>query len=390
MKVFMTSDTYLPDIGGAEVHVFELQKRLRAQGIDLTLFVSNPTQAEEDAANPVLRERWSLVRLPIVFWRMWTASRGADLYHAHYSYKLAMVLGVIAKLRRKPFLITQHGMGLLDQAGAKGIYQWLHRWYRWSSMKLSTFQISTSEDLADFCLPFIPRTRLTVIPNGLDTRAFDPTRVVPSPDVRFDGASPLLLTVRRLVPKNGIHYLVSALPFVKARYPNVQLAMIGDGRMRPDIEARAARLGVKEACLFLGTLPNRDVAPIAARADVVVFPSTAESTSIACAEMLALEKRVVASKVGGLIELLGRDEARGWLVSLVPWEACNYDAPEELPEDRYRALADRIIEALEDPEAPRKQAAARAYAVAELDWDMITRKTMAVYRQLVPSSGLGN
>ena len=59
-------------------------------------------------------------------------------------------------------------------------------------------------------------------------------------------------------------------------------------------------------------------------------------------------RKIVASRVGGLIELLGNDEERGWLVKIVPWESCDYDAP-ELDEEAYARLADRIADALADP-----------------------------------------
>ncbi|MBU2613211.1 glycosyltransferase [Patescibacteria group bacterium] len=385
-NVFMTCDTYLPDIGGAEIHVFELQKRLREMGHSVTLFVTNPKPSTEDERYPVIREQWSLSRTPRLLRRIWIASKDAEIYHSHYCHKLAMLTGVVARVRRKPFFITLHGLGILDHPGTPWIYDKAHRFYRWTSLHLATGIISTSEDLAMVCRRYLPDERIHVIPNGLDTSAFDPSRIVPSADPRFSDASPLILTVRRLVPKNGIHYAVSAMPHLLRRYPKAKLVMVGDGRMREAIQERARRLGVEHACVFLGSVPNREIAPIAMRADVVLFPSTAESTSIACAEMMSLGKRIVASRVGGLIELLGTDEERGWLMKLVPWESCDYDAPDELPEDRYRALADRVMDAYTSSEGTRKTDAARRYAMEELDWSVIVRKTLETYRSFLADS----
>ncbi len=378
----MTGDTYFPLIGGAEVHIYELRKRLIAAGDRVDLMVTVPAEAEEDDQYPTYRFGWSLFKAPWLLYKMFKLSKKADLYHSHNPYKLAMLLGFVAFVRRKPFIITLHGLGLLDNPNTPWYYSLLHRFYRRASLFWATKIISTSEDLAQFCYKYVPKKRIIVIPNGLDTKYFDSDSVLPTTDTRFNDTYPLLLTVRRLVPKNGIHYAISALPWILKKYPNAKLALIGDGRMRTALEARAKKLGVYESCIFLGSLKNSQVPQIAVRADVVLFPSTAESTSIACGEMLSLKKNVVSSRVGGLIELIGKNQERGWLVSLVPWESCNYDAPLELPEEKYILLANAIINALESPESQNKRQMARIFAVDNLDWDVIAKRTSEIYKSL--------
>lgn len=375
----MSGDTYLPLVGGAEVHVFELQKRLRALGHEVTLFVTDPKSAVEDVQYPVLRDTWSLKRAPAMLKRIWQHSADVELFHVHNPYRLGVLVGLVARLRRKPCIMTLHGLGLLDIPDNPWFYTQVHKLYRTLSLWFATQVISTSEDLAQVCQRYSSRP-MTLIPNGLDTQAFAEDRVVAATDARFDDAHPMILTVRRLVPKNGIHYIISALPCILKRFPQAKLVMIGDGRMRESLEARAKSLGVFEACLFLGALPNVQVPQIAKRADVVVFPSTAESTSIACAEMMAMGKKVVASRVGGLIELLGKNEERGWLVKIVPWESCDYTAPDELPMDRYQALAERVCDALEE-RAHERCERARVYACEQLDWGIVVAKTVEVYKR---------
>ena len=378
----MTSDTYLPDIGGAEIHVFELQKHLREQGHQITLFVTNLKSAEQDIKYPVIRTFWSLKRAPKIIYEIWKQSKDTETFHSHYSYKLAALNGIVAAIKRKPFFVTLHGMGILDHPNTPWIYDKSHRLYRWLSLHLATSVISTSQDLADVCARHINDSKIKVVPNGIDTSLFNANTIQPLQDQRLENVGPLLLTIRRLVPKNGIHYAISVLPFILQKYPNAKLVMVGDGRMREQLEERAKKLGVYEACIFMGTLPNDQVAPIAVRSDIVLFPSTAESTSIACAEMMSLGKKIVASRVGGLIELLGKNEERGWLAKLVPWESCNYDAPLELSEDKYREFASLILSALEDPNSINKTSAAREYAVNSLDWSVVVRKTTEIYSGL--------
>lgn len=379
MKIFMSSDTYYPDIGGAEVHVFQMRRYLQRLGHQVKLFVTNPQPAKEDADYPCIRETWGLKRVPALFADILSVSKDCDVFHSHYSFRLAVLVGCAARLRGKPFFITLHGKGILDHPDTPFIYRQAEKTYRRLSLMLATHVISTSEDLAQVCERYYPASDITVIPNGVDVELFDPDHVTPKQDSRFDGADPVLLTLRRLVPKNGIHYAVSAMPFVLKAYPKAKLVMVGDGRMREELIERAERLGVSHACVFLGAIPHTDVASFAMAADVVLFPSTAESTSLACAEMMLLRKKIVASKVGGLIELLGRQEERGALVELVPWESCNYDAPETLPEDRYEEFARKIIDAVENPQAEERAERARQYAIKNLDWRVITEKTARLF-----------
>ena len=190
----------------------------------------------------------------------------------------------------------------------------------------------------------------------------------------------MVVTVRRLVPKTGIHYLVEAMPELIKLVPNVIFIMVGTGRMEDYIRKRIRELKLSDYIKMVGEVDNDKVPQYMQLADVVVFPSTAESSSIACAEAMALGKAVVASRVGGLIELIGKKEERGRLVTLVPWESSDYNAPIRLAADRYTALARIIADSLIEGDTERKNKAL-LYAQTELDWSVIAKKTVAVYEQ---------
>ncbi|MCI0478927.1 glycosyltransferase family 4 protein [Candidatus Uhrbacteria bacterium] len=380
MRIFMTSDTYLPKVGGAEIHVKELRKRLIALGHDVRLLTN---ETERDISDDVVTFRvpWRLRGVVSLFLRVWRLSKGCDVFHSHYSYRLAMVTGLVARSRRRPFFVTLHGMGVLDHPGTPWVYAKAHALYRWMSLHLATKVISTSRDLEEACRKHVRTDRVhdrywnlvEVIPNGVDTSAFDPARV--EPDARVKG-DPAILTVRRLVPKNGIHYAIAAMPLILKRHPKAVLNIVGDGRMAHLLKHAANRHGVREECVFHGDVPNADVPGFLKAADVVLFPSTAESTSIACIEAMAMGKRIVASDVGGLPELL--EGGNGTLVRLVPWTSCSYGAPDALPEDRYVALADAVDEALRLDTGSAARKASAAY-----DWDAIAARTEKLYRRAI-------
>ena len=191
------------------------------------------------------------------------------------------------------------------------------------------------------------------------------------------------MTVRRLVEKNGIHFLVEAMPYIIKQIPNIKYVIVGDGRMREFLQKRINDLGINNYIDLVGMIDNQMVPQYLKIADVVVFPSTAESSSLACAEAMAMgNAMVVASNVGGLVELLGKDQSRGKLVKLVDWQGSNYNAPLELFKDRYIDLANVIVNCIDQKDYNIINAAQK-YAKTRLSWKVITKKIIEVYKQFL-------
>jgi glycosyltransferase involved in cell wall biosynthesis len=108
---------------------------------------------------------------------------------------------------------------------------------------------------------------------------------------------------RRLFPKNGVEFLVRALPLVAAKV-DVEAVVIGDGPERARLERLAAELGVADRLTFLGARAHTEMPGILSSGDLAVIPSLMEATSVAALEAMACELPVAASRVGGLPELV--------------------------------------------------------------------------------------
>lgn len=379
----MTSDTFLPVLGGGEIHVKNIIEQFESRGSQVELVTTESRSSEFDDTHHVVRIGWKRSEVFRLFQAVWSGSHNAVAIHVHYSYRLGVIAGIVGKLRRIPVFVILHGLGTLDEPGAQFRYRMAHAFYRRASLFLSTFIISTSQDIAEAAYPFTRKDKVTVVMNGYDDSLFNEHVTVPPEIIEKYNDKQVILTVRRLVPKNGIHFLVEAMPYILKKVPNAHYVMIGDGRMREDIEARIKRLGIENHIDMLGVTDNQKIPPYLKRAGVVVFPSTAESSSIACSEAMAVGKYIVASDVGGLPELVGRDGTRGALVKLVDWTGSNYDAPMTLPEARYEALAEAIATALKSSSQEREHLIA-TYAKSELSWNVIATKTLAVYARFIP------
>jgi glycosyltransferase involved in cell wall biosynthesis len=187
----------------------------------------------------------------------------------------------------------------------------------------------------------IDRSRVTIVRNGIDADQFAGESTAGAP---LGLAGPLIGVVARMTAQKAHGVLLDAMPLIRARVPRLGCLMIGDGVLRSALEERARRIGVADACRFLGA--RNDVARLLAALDVAVLPSCSEGLPFAVLEAMAVGKPVVATRVGGLAEVI-EDGVTGHLV----------------PPGDAGALAAAIVSLLTDPDRARTMGQAAAHRV---------------------------
>jgi glycosyltransferase involved in cell wall biosynthesis len=381
MRILMAQDTFLPKLGGAEIHVWKLSKGLANRGHQITIVTATPGSAVVDGFRvhrfPYLQSQGkrAVISLPFYFPSLLRLVVSHEIVHGHYSALCSAVLGTLARSLNRPFIMTLHGYGTLDSSVQSSI--WLNKW-RSISFYMANKVIATSDEMAEVARRFVPEEHIVIIPNGVDTSEFTPSgRNLPHSPFR-------IVAIRRLVPKNGVQYLIEAMPFVlELSKKPVECWIVGDGRLRGYLEKRSKELGIEGIVRFFGSVPNKQVKEILDQVHVVVFPSSAESTSIAALEAMAMGKPIVASAVGAYPKLLGANE-RGLLVKLFNRSQSNYEAPLTLPEDRLRELARAIVQLIDNRElAENISMQARDYVVKTFDWKVIIDQIEKVYKEIV-------
>ncbi|NOW46450.1 glycosyltransferase involved in cell wall biosynthesis [Novosphingobium sp. SG751A] len=159
--------------------------------------------------------------------------------------------------------------------------------------------------------------------------------VTPITDAGLSGHA--LLCVARLSPQKGIPLLIEAVAMV-ASTRDLHLNIIGDGPMRPEIEAQIAELGLNGVVTLMGWCDAQSVwrAMLAARA--MVLPSFAEGLPIVIIEALALGRTVISTQIAGIPELI--DPSVGWLIApgSVTALAGAINAVLDAPGDQLRAM----------------------------------------------------
>jgi len=177
------------------------------------------------------------------------------------------------------------------------------------------------------------------------------------------GAAPgdfLIGTVTRLHDSKGNEYLVAAARVVLDQRPQARFVLFGEGPLRPALEAQAASLNLGDRFIFGGFV--KDVARVLGAFDLSVFPSLWEGTPLTVFETMASGRPIVATDADGLMDVL----TDGLDAAIVP----RRDA---------RALADRIIWMMDNPEVRARLAAAGRETSRQYDIAAFVRKMEQLY-----------
>jgi glycosyltransferase involved in cell wall biosynthesis len=307
-----------PEVGGLESHAYYLCRELVRLGHYVTMITSRsqpglPAREALDGVEVVRkwfpRQRtpagWTAHTLGTVPHYMRLAKR-ADVLHAQTF--ASAIPGILARRRyRLPLVVTLHTSHFLRLAERPAWQPVLRR-----IIRSADWLLAASEEIRDVALGLYPHSRAEALTNGVDTALFAPgansslhgAGPGAAPDGPFRGGTrPRLIVPRRLFEKNGVEYFVRALPLVR-RQVDAEAVLVGDGPERPRLEALAAELGVADAITFLGSRPNQEMPGLLAGADLAVFPSLMEATSVAALEAMSCGVPVAASRVGGLPEIV--------------------------------------------------------------------------------------
>ena len=177
------------------------------------------------------------------------------------------------------------------------------RFHRWAGRRRAPYMdlhITHSRGIRDSVLRAYGGRpgRVEVVSLGIDLGRFrrdlaDPARVA---EYR-SGAEPVVGAIGRLAPQKAMHVLIDAAPALVAAHPKLRVLIVGDGPLRAELEAQAARLGVAHAVRFTGY--QEDVVSAYAAMDVFVLPSRDEGFGLVFLEAMAMGVPVVGTRVIG-------------------------------------------------------------------------------------------
>jgi glycosyltransferase involved in cell wall biosynthesis len=214
-----------------------------------------------------------------------------DIVHASSS-KAGVLARLAARLVGVPICVfTVHGWAFAAHSGlAARLYRWADRLVR--PLTTATICVSEREQDAGLDARTCDAERTVVIPNAVDVSA--------APQARPDRPKPLIVAVGRLkAPKDFVTF-VRALSVLPPR--SFEAVIVGEGPDRRRLEEEIRRLGLAERVRLVGE--RADVPELLAGADIFVLPSASEGMPVSVLEGMAAGLPVVASRVGGVPELV--------------------------------------------------------------------------------------
>lgn len=159
----------------------------------------------------------------------------------------------------------------------------------------------------------VPPQKIKVIPNGVDAKLFDNLDKAKSRRILgIDSDEKVILSISRLVPVKGIETLIEVTRKLLQNGVAVKTYVVGGGPYRRIYEKAAADL--KDAFIFTGNVPYKDIPVLLSACDVFLLASLSEGLPTVVLEAGACKKPVVASNVGGIPDIITHEES-GFLVN---------------------------------------------------------------------------
>jgi len=381
LKVALLTREYPPEVyGGAGVHVEYLAREL-APFVDLTVHCQGKPRTTAVAHSPwsLLSESNPALQTLSTDLSMAAALDGCQLAHSHTWYaNLAGHVGGL--LHGIPHVVTTHSLEpqrpwKAEQLG--GGYA-LSSWAEKVSIEGAAAVIAVSEGMRADVLsnyPAVDPAKVHVVYNGIDAEQYSPD---PATDVleRYgvDTSKPSVVFVGRITRQKGVPVLLRAAAHLD---PEVQLVLCAGAPDTPELGAEVAGLveelrKTRAGVIWLsGMLSKREVIQLLSHSTLFACPSVYEPLGIVNLEAMACGTAVVASKVGGIPEVVADGET-GLLV----------------PPDDPEALAESINALTRDRDRAKAMGTAgRERAQSQFDWGKIAQQTAELYESTVAAHG---
>ena len=254
-----------------------------------------------------------------------------DLLHVHYAipHSISAILAreSLKPQRRLPVITTLHGTDI-TLVGADRSYLPITRY----GIVQSDGVTAISHYLKEATRETFHFDNIEVIPNFIcqhdyKRHAVDDLRKSLAPENEA-----LMVHVSNFRPVKRPVDCIEILSRVLKRGVNARLVMVGDGSERTNVEHRARCLGISDRCTFVGKQPK--IVDYLSAADVLLLPSEQESFGLAALEAMACEVPVIASRVGGVPEVV-TDGETGFLSPV--------GDVDKMAEDAARLLSDKDL-----------------------------------------------
>ncbi|MBA1835497.1 glycogen synthase [Corynebacterium wankanglinii] len=384
MKVGMFTREYPPEVyGGAGVHVTELTRFMR-EIVDVDVHCMGAPRNEQGVyvhgVDPALEDANGAIKTLSTGLRMADAAGGLDVVHSHTWY--AGLGGHLAgQLHEIPHVVTAHSLEpdrpwKREQLG--GGYN-VSSWSEKNAFEYADAVIAVSAGMKEAVLRAYPRiddAKVHTVLNGIDPQKWYPDTGNIAEELGVDPDKPVVAFVGRITRQKGVPHLLKAAQSFDEDIQIILCAGAPDTKeIAAETEGLVDKLRAQRGGIFWvqEMMPPEKVRQVYSLADVFVCPSIYEPLGIVNLEAMACGTAVVASRVGGIPEVVVDGETG----VLVDYDADDADGFEKRLAEAVNAVAG------DSDRAAAMGAAGLERAKTEFSWATIARDTVEIYKGLM-------
>jgi glycosyltransferase involved in cell wall biosynthesis len=383
-------DIYPWNLGGAEIHVVEVMKRLAERGCEIHAFVGECGEIKRILPSEnIIIHQISYPKIKNLRGFIYTvyATREISKYlkHNHFDIihaKQETPQGTIGVLLSKRFHIplyvtVQNPLAYIEERvlvtpfkldkKILGKIQSIQKPVTEFVLSHSNIVAAVSNYSLSHCKE-MGAMNCVLIPNGVDTNIFrfDASRQ------RKNGRDSIhIVSTSSLIPRNGLGTLITAFGLLSKKLPNATLTIAGKGILEKELKTLAANISVSDKVTFMGSISHDKVPGLLHSADLFVRPSIAEGFGVSFIEAMSCGIPVVACPTGGIVDFVKNGET-GILV----------------PPNNPNVLCDAMYNLLSDQHLYSKiQKNSLELVKEKYSWDNIAAKVLASYNLLLKNNG---
>jgi glycosyltransferase involved in cell wall biosynthesis len=381
-KLCIVTHTFLPHVGGIEKVVNEQSKRLSAKNFEPTVVtnrIGTPKHYKVDGVPVECYESlntgfrlgipYSIPTIPS-FPTFTKAVKSSSIIHAHgHPYLTSLTAAKLSKFYSKPFVLTQHNTFI----EYNNVFDYVERLNDLAigkqNLKAADKIIAISGATKKYVLSLGAKpSKVEVIYNGVDLARFRPIagkRQEMRKKLGVPQNAIVVLTVRRLVYKNGFDTLLDSASIAVKKNPRIVFLAVGKGPDSDSVKMRIKQLGIEDNFKLAGFVSDLDLPAYYNVAEMFVLPSkSGEGLPLVALEAMACALPVIATDVGGIREIL--TEGYGKLV----------------PPNQPQLLTEAILDFAAVDFSSRKTEL-RAYMEERFSWDANVERLVEIYEELI-------
>jgi len=381
-RLCIVTHTFLPHVGGIERVVYEQSKRLLQRNYEpivVTNRIDTPKHYVVDGINVECYESLNTgFRLGIPYSIPTVTSleiflkavKSSKIVHAHgHPYLTSLIAAKLAKRYSKPFVLTQHNTFIEYDSIFDNIERLNDLAVGKETLKEADKIIAVSNATKNYVLSLGAKPeKVKVLRNGVDLVRFRPLAGKREEMRRKLGISQnsiVVLTVRRLVYKNGIDTLIESANIAVKKNPKIVFLVVGKGPDLNKVQMKINQLGIENNFRPTGFVTDEDLPFYYNAADFFALPSkSGEGLPLVALEAMACGLPVIATDVGGISEILMEDY--GKLV----------------PPNQPELLAKAVLEFCSVDLSSRKLEI-RAVMEEKYSWDKNVETLIGIYEELI-------